>query len=215
MSFLNFLHRIWHGVTNQPAPAVLHHPQPDVSPPVDDLPPGFILIETQISGQTIDGTGRWIGQDARVGQMPSGELITCERTRGIRCGCGHIVYSAHEIATQTGTYAGIGGICPDCATEAGGLVAQGVISASQAEAMALYCTQCASHCDGCGRHNLCSQHTRMFQEMDGRQQQLCPECLKKARSKKLFKQTLATMARLFAEDDERPGPKQRESYYDG
>jgi hypothetical protein len=87
-------------------------------------------------------------------------------------------------------------MCHDCAVEAEDLVTRGAISAFQAEAMALYCTQCASLCDGCGR-----------------QQQLCPDGLRKARSKRLFKQTLATMARLFAEDDERSQPKQQGPYH--
>ena len=215
MRLSDFLRRIWRRSPNQPAPVVPHRLEPDDPPLAEDLPPGFILIETQISGQAIDGTGRWIGQDARVGQTPSGAIITCERTQGVRCGCDHFAYSVHETVTPTGTYAGIGGICQDCALEAESLVARGAIAASQAEAMGLYCTRCASHCDGCGRHNLCSRHTRLFQDADGRQQQLCPECLKKARNRRLYKQTLATLARLFAEDEEPPQPKQQGPYHGG
>lgn len=211
----DFLRRIWRRSTNQPASVVPHRLEPDTSPPVDDLPPGFIPIETQISGHAIDGTHRWIGQDARVGQTRSGELVTCERTRGVRCGCDHLVSSLHEKTTETGVLAGIGGVCHYCELEANDLVKRAVISPFQAEAMALYCTRCASHCDGCGRQNLCTRHTRIFQDSDGCQQQLCPDCLKKARSKKLYKQTLATLARLFAEDEEPPQPKQQGPYHGG
>jgi hypothetical protein len=215
MRLFDFFRRARRRAANPPVPVVPHRIEPDDPLPAEDLPPGFIPIETQISGQDIDGTHRWIGQDARVGQMPSGELVTCERTRGVRCGCNHFVSSLHERTTETGVLAGIGGVCHYCELEADDLVKRNIISPFQAEAMKLYCTQCASHCDGCGRKNLCSRHTSVFQDSEGRQQQLCPDCLKKARSKKLFKQTLATMARLFAAEEEPSQPKQQGPYHDG
>jgi len=189
-------------------PVVPHGNDPYDPPSADDLPPGFVPIETQISGQHIDGTTRWIGQDARVGQMPNGELITCERTRGVRCGCGHIVYSVHETVTQTGIHAGIGGICWDCAAEADDLVKRNAVSAGQAEAMSLYCSQCASHCDGCGRQNLCTRHTKLSTDADGRQLRFCPKCSLNADRKKLFRRTIAAVSWLFAEDDRSSQPKE-------
>jgi len=191
-----------------PTPVVPHRSDPYGPSPADGMPPDFIPIETQISGQHIDGTTRWIGQDARVGQMPNGELVTCERTRGVRCGCGHIVYSVHETATQTGIHAGIGGICCNCAAEAHDLVKRAALSAGQAEAMSLYCSQCASHCDGCGRRNLCTRHTQLSTDADGRQTRLCPKCSLKADRKKFFRQTIAAVGWLFPEDDRHPQPKE-------
>ncbi len=206
---------IWRLLKSGQQPTVVPRPTSPEEPQfADNLPPGFVPIETQISGQHIDGTGRWIGQDARVGQMPSGELVTCERTRGVRCGCGHIVYSVQETITQSGIHAGIGGICSDCAAEADDLVKRNALSPGQAEAMSLYCSRCASHCDNCGRHNLCSRHTRLLINADGKQQQLCPECLARADRKRLFRQTIATVGWLFAEDDKSSLPKREGGYYD-
>jgi len=181
----------------------------------NDLPPDFIPIETLISGQDIDGTGKWIGQDARVGQMQSGEMVTCERVRGVRCGCNHFVYDVRPKITETGTYPGIGGVCHYCSLEAHDLANRNVIPTGQAEIMSLYCSDCASHCDGCGRRNLCIRHTRPFEDADGRQQQLCPECLKQARSKRMFKQTVAIVARLVAEDNPPSPSRSRGAYHDG
>ncbi len=191
-----------------PTPVAPHRSDPYDPLPEENLPSGFVPIETQIFGQHIDGTTRWIGQDARVGQMPNGELVTCERTRGVRCGCGHIVYSVHETVTQTGIHAGIGGICWDCAAEADDLVRRNALSAGQAEAMSLYCSQCASHCDGCGRNNLCTRHTKLFTDADGRQLRLCPKCSLKADRRRLFRQTIAAVSWLFTEDDRPPQAKE-------
>lgn len=191
-----------------PTPVVPHRRNPSDPPPADDLPPGFTPIETQISGPYIPGTSTLIGQYARVGQMPNGELVTCERAVGVRGGCGHDIFSAHETVTQTGIHRGIGGVCWDCAAEADELAKRAALSAGQAEAMSLYCSQCASHCDGCGRHNLCARHTKLSTDADGRQLRLCPKCSLKADRKKLFKQTISVLSWLFTEDDRPPQPKE-------
>jgi len=99
-------------------------------------------------------------------------------------------------------------MCWDCAAEAGDLVNRNALSAGQAEAMSLYCSQCASYCDGCGRHNLCTRHTKLFADSDDRQLRLCPQCSLKADRKKLFKQTIAAVSWLFAEDDKSSQAKQ-------
>jgi hypothetical protein len=202
MKLPNLIQRLFAYFRSEQQPPIARRPTEPENPQfTDDLPPGYVPIETQISGQDIDGTCRWVGQDARVVQAPSGELITCQRVRGVRCGCGHIVYAVQEKITETGVLAGIGAECGDCSREAEDLVKRNAISAFQAEAMALYCSRCASRCDSCGRHNLCSRHARLFTDAAGEKQLLCPDCLRKAGRKKLFKQTLATMAWLLSEDD--------------
>ncbi len=195
-------------------PAVQHQvAEPEDPQFTGGLPPGYIPIETQISGQHIDGTSRWVGEDARVVQAPSSEIITCTRLRTVRTGCDHFPYSVQERITETGIIAGIGGRCSDCASEADELLHRNAISASQAEALALYCTQCASHCDGCGRQNLCKRHTTLFTDADGRQRLLCPDCLKKADRKKFFTQTVTFFNWLLAEDDSPSQPKQQGDRY--
>ncbi len=181
-------------------PVARCRPQPEAPEFVDDLSPGFTGIETQISGQPIDGTVRWIGQDARVGQMPNGEMVTLERERNIRCGCGHLASSLEEVVTPNRIYRGIGGICHDCDVEAQELRSRNAVSLAQADGLSLYCTRCASHCDNCGRQNLCKRHTRTFTDAQG-QKLLCPECFKKAERKRLFYQTVNAATWLLADDN--------------
>lgn len=200
-SILGIFHRVWSRVAKKQPSVVPHRIEQDDSEPASDLPPDFIPIETQISGQDIDGTGRWVGQDARVGQEPDGHVIMCERGRGLRCGCNHFIYDVQPKQTATGAYPGLGGVCHYCRLEADDLVRRDLISPSQAEVMSLYCSDCASYCGGCGRRDLCSRHTARFQDADGTEQRLCPDCLKQARSKRMFKQTVAVVMSLFAEDD--------------
>jgi hypothetical protein len=173
----------------------------------DSPPPGYIPIETQISGQQLDGTSRWVGQDARVVESPAGEVVTCERLRTVMCGCRHLVYSIQEKTTAAGLVRGIGGSCSDCAREGEDLVRRNLVSPSQAEALQFYCSQCASHCDACGRQSLCRRHTSVFTDTDGRQWSLCPDCRVKADRKKFFKQTVGLFIRILADDDK---PTQRE-----
>ncbi len=180
---------------------------------MDDLPPGYTLIETQVRGQHIDGTGRWVGEDARVIQAPNNELITLERGRTIRCGCDHLASVLEEVITPSGVQRGVGGFCHDCDGEAQDLLRRGAISPAEAESRSMYCSRCGSHCDGCGRHNLCKRHTKLFKDADGQEQCLCPECLQKAARKKRFTQTVAAVARLLSEEDKPAQPNgQGDSY---
>jgi hypothetical protein len=215
MKILDFIRRFAQFFRNRQQPVVRRQePAPEEPRFTDDLPPLYAPIETQVSGQHLDGTSRWVGEDARVVQAPSGEIITCTRLRGVRCGCGHFIYTVLTRITETGILAGIGGTCPYCASEAEDLVQRNAVSASQAEALQLYCAQCASHCDGCGRQNLCRRHTAVFTDADGRQQLLCPDCLAKADRKKFFKQTVAFFGWFLAEDDTPSQPTQQGGDYD-
>ena len=193
---LLFLFRGFHN------PSVVRRPAEPKEPEFsDDLPPGYVGIETQIRGQHIDGSSRWVGEDARVIQAPNGEIVTLERGRTVRCGCGHLVSSLEEIRTETGMRAGIGGICPYCLAEVQERLIRNEISAHQADALQLYCTRCASRCEDCGRHDLCAGHTLLFQHIDGRKHPLCPECLQKATRVKRLNKAIAFANWLFAEDD--------------
>ena len=208
---LAILRRIIHLFTKDQVPAVRYYSEPDDPLPGDNLPPGYNVLETQVRGRGVPGTSYcWIGEVASVWQTPTGEMVTCERGKGELCGCGHHAFSQEEIVTETGVHRGIGGTCHDCSAEAKDKLARNEISLQQAERQSLYCTQCASHCDGCGRHNLCSRHTKLFTDADGQQQLLCPDCIAKADRKKFFKQTAAVFNWLLADDDKssksnRPG----------
>jgi hypothetical protein len=208
MWFLHLLRWIFHRLIGKRAPLVSYGPErreptPEDPSFADNLPPGWQAIETQVSGQNIDGTSCWVGEEARVIQGPGGHLLTCERGRGLRLGCGHYVYGTQERITPTGVLAGIGGVCHYCSLEVEELGS--TLSAREAEAAKIYCTGCTSHCDGCGRRNLCSRHTKEFTDIEGKKYLLCPTCRKKAKRKKQRQQVQAGVARLlawlFAEND--------------
>lgn len=204
------LRRIIHLFTKHQVPAVRYQNEPDDPLPGDNLPPGYTVLETQVRGRGVPGTSHcWIGEVASVWQTLTGEMVTCERGKGERCGCNHHVFSLEEVVTESGVHRGIGGACDDCSAEAKDLLKHNVISLHQAEQMALYCTQCASHCDECGRQNLCKRHTKSFTDADGQQQLLCPDCLAKAERKKFFKQTVSVFNWLLAEEDKPSQSKQQ------
>ena len=119
----------------QQPPVVRRPTEPEEPEFADDLPPGYIPIETQIRGQHVDGSGRWVGEDARVIQAPNGELLTLERGRTVRCGCGHLATSIEEVVTATGVRRGIGGVCHYCFAEAQELLKRNAVSLAQAEGL--------------------------------------------------------------------------------
>lgn len=214
MKLVGFIRRIiLYLFIGRQQPVVRGPTAPEDPWPADDLPPGYIPIETQIRGQHLDGSGRWVGEDARVIQAPNGELLTLERGRTVRCGCGHLATSIEEIVTATGVRRGIGGVCHYCSAEAQELLKRNAVSLAQADGLSLYCSRCGSHCDGCGRQNLCKRHSATFNDVNG-QRQLCPDCLTKANRKKFFQQTIGIMNWLLADDDKSSESNRRRDSYD-
>jgi len=172
------------------------HEQQDDS---GDIPPRFIPIESLFEGAEIPGTSEWIGEMAKVIQTLEGEQITWEK-KGVRGCCGHMIFAVNEKITDAGIQAGLGGVCPYCAEESAGL--------------GLYCSKCGSHCEGCGRNNVCTHHTRLFKDIDGNEQLLCPDCYKKADLERLFKKTLWVMLWPFLDHSRGSDFKNRRNYYD-
>ncbi len=168
-------------------------PSEDYSENIDNLPPGYMPIESSYDTVRIPGTMIEVGTISRVFQTPNNEIVTIDEKKGVPLACGHDGYYADETVTPNGKRRGIGGVCPDCASEAGELLRKDAISIHQAEAMSRYCTQCASSCESCRRHNICIRHTREFQHPDGHVQILCPDCLKKAQEDKFFNSVLGAM----------------------
>jgi len=164
-----------------------------------DMPPGFTPIETVYEGTEIAGTREWIGTWARVILTPEGEQITWEKEKGVRCDCGHLIFAKYEKITETGIQIGLGGVCSDCESEG---------------KSGVYCSRCASHCDGCGRNNICVRHTRLFKDIDGHEQLLCPDCYKKADLERFFKKTLLVLLSPFLDRDHGSDSKKRRDPYD-
>ena len=177
-----------------------------------NLPPGITPIESTYNKQPIPGTTRSIGTIEKILQHMD-ELINFNQKIGVRCGCGHHIFNIEEIITQHGVQRGLGGQCPYCALEAAELLSQKLISLQQAEEMSLYCSKCASHCDGCRRNNICIRHTQQFENLDGSILVLCPDCLKNAEQDKFFKKTLDLMLAPFVDYNRLPPPTQRRDPY--
>lgn len=179
-----------------------------------NLPPGFIPKETVFDTSRIPGTSLDVGLQARVLQSLDEELITCEQRIGIRCGCGHLVYVIDEIRTENFTQPGVAGVCHECSKEAEENRKKGLITIQEAQAKSLYCTQCASHCDECGRRNLCVSHTHLFEDTDGKRMLLCPDCLKKAEAEKFFKKTLSILISPFIDEKQKQKSNHFRDYYE-
>jgi len=169
----------------------------------------FIPIETNIDDQPVSGTvTQSVSKEERLLQTQGGQLITLSRRKGIRCGCGHFIYSIDP----DGRRAYLGGQCPYCALETAQLLKSGTINLEQAEAMSLYCDRCSSTCQGCGT-SLCRRHLRQF-ALDGTLTYsfLCPDCLRQAEQDKFFKQALTIMFSPFLDYKRLPPLSERKPY---
>jgi len=142
---------------------------------IPNFEPGVSPIETKYNLQNIPGTILDVGKIEKVFQSQQQELNTVIRAQGVQCGCGHFIFQVDD----DGLRPYIGGKCFACAIEAGQSFSQGLIDQHQAEAMSLYCSKCASFCQGCKR-NICLRHTQPFRLQSGELMLLCPVCYQKA-----------------------------------
>lgn len=212
---INFIKYIIEYFKTQRHNIVAHQVEFGNPPPDFDNPPSeFMPIESYYDMHRIPGTTLDVGAVAKVLQAPSNEVVTLNQRKGVRTGCGHHIYTVDKITTEIWVQQGIGGVCHYCAQEAAQLLNQGVISIKQAEELSLYCSQCASQCDGCRRSNLCLRHSQRFEDWDGSVSFLCPDCLIKAENEKFFKKTLAVMLSPFIDHRRLPPPRQRRNHYD-
>ena len=104
----------------------------------DNLPPGYLPIESYYDLHNIPGTTLDIGIILKVIQTPDNEIVSANLSKGIRCGCGHHIYLINAVANAESIHPGLGGQCPFCISEATVLYNQNLISLQQAEEMSLY-----------------------------------------------------------------------------
>ncbi len=149
-------------------------------PGIFNLPADWEPLDSVLDTTRIPGTGLEIGTAARVVETNRQERIEINQRRGIRGGCGHMIFSVNEI----------GGTCVPCSMEAAQLLNQGLISQQQAEEHTLYCTDCASYCLGCFSQCLCARHTRLFQGPTGRIVPLCPACYERLNHTSFFEKII-------------------------
>ena len=207
-SFSQFIKRC----LQRPKQNVVEH-QPEKSPHHwDALQRECNSIESLYDLHPIPGTTLDVGIIEKVLQAPNDELITYSQQKGIRTGCGHHIYKIDEVTTSESIHHGLGGLCPYCSLEAAELLNQNLISLQQAEELSLYCSKCASHCDGCGRNNICVRHSQRFEGLDGKVILLCPGCMKKAEKDKFFKKTINIMLTPFIDYKRLPSSQERDDY---
>jgi len=161
-----------------------------------NTPPPVIPIESLYKGADLPDFSDWVGEIAKVFQTFDGDQVTIDRKKGIRCDCGHIIYSIDPKITETGFQHGLGGVCDFCQTEG---------------KSGLYCSQCGSYCEKCRKNNVCVSHTRLFKDIDGQEQLLCPDCYKKADTERFFKKTLSAMLWPFLENNDQNNSKKDEN----
>ena len=153
-------------------------------PGVFNLPRDWTPIDSVVDTIRIPGTNLEIGTVARVIETDRQERIEFNQRRGVRAGCGHLIFSIDQLATP----------CPFCTLESAALLKQGLITQSQAEERSLFCVQCASFCMACFRR-ICARHTRLYQCPDGRYIPLCVACHEQLTHKSLFGKLISLITR--------------------
>jgi hypothetical protein len=129
-----------------------------------------------------------IGPTDRVLESETDGLTRIQQQNGIQPGCGDIVLQA----SPNGTIPGLGGQCIDCLEEAVLKNQQGLISVEQVYIMSLYCSNCASRCDACGK-NMCRRHTIQSADPDGRTIRLCSNCHKTIQQNRILQSALSVV----------------------
>jgi hypothetical protein len=160
--------------------------------PQNDPHTHVIEIETSFQGTTIPGTSLQIGVMDKVLESESNGLIRLQEHIGKQFGCGNFVFQT----TPNGTVPGLGGQCPFCLSEAMLALRSGLISAIQVHSLSLYCTNCASRCDACGK-NMCRRHTIQSADSNGQVIRLCSDCHKAIQQNHMFQTALSIILGPF------------------
>jgi hypothetical protein len=181
----------------RPMPIVrrVEYGQPD-EPRVDPYSPA-VEIESSHELISIPGTELQMGMIEKLLETASGGLIRVQQKIGIRFGCGDFGFQA----IPEGPIPGLGGQCPHCLNEAMLSLRLGLISAMQVNSLSLYCSNCASRCDSCGR-KLCRRHTSQYLDPSGQRILLCPDCLKHMQQDRAFQSALSIVFAPFISHNE-------------
>lgn len=165
--FRQFFKKDFENLTSVEVNRILHEQLNESQQPnIFDFPSNWQPLDSVSDTTPIPGTSLEIGSIGRVFETSQDERIEINQRRGIKGGCGHMLFSLQDI----------GGICDWCSLEVVILLNQGSITEHQAEEYAHFCKNCASFCLKCHSQRLCARHTKIFQEPTGRFVPLCPRC---------------------------------------
>jgi hypothetical protein len=164
--------------------------------------------ETNLDIETIAGTPLSFGINEKVVVDENGNAARIRQEQAHILGSGRLVSSLNPTIEQGMLRAGVGGVCYVCKQEAGALLESGLITIEEAHGRALFDTDSAAQCDGCGRRDLCVRHCRPFQRSDGAQLSLCPDCTKVARREKWIATSLNILLSPFIDEKKLPPPEQ-------
>lgn len=177
---------------------------PEATPVIERDIPQLLYEETDINIHEIAGTS--IGFGTIQSTMIDHDNRATDQTKRQSqiLGSGRVV-SRVEPEIIDGTHRpGVGGVCCFCQAEAISALQAGVISPQQAELRSLFDTKSASHCDGCGRRDVCVRHSRPFKTEDGAEVLLCVDCMKAATRQQWTNRAVNILLTPFLEKPQLP-----------
>jgi hypothetical protein len=150
--------------------------------------------ETDSDIEDIAGTPIYFGTEKHTEVTANGSATHETRKRAHLLGSGRLVTGLEPRIIKDGIQLpSVCGVCYKCKEESAQFLAEGLISLEEAHRLALFDTDSAAQCDGCGRRDLCVRHCRPFIGADGTRANLCPDCTKAAHRDKCFQIALGIL----------------------
>ena len=176
----------------------------------DQTPPNDVCYrETVANERRIWGTSIVFGENSSVVMDNQQEAMEFHGQRSYILGSGRVVSHMEPTFVGDQLMPGVGGICYFCRLEALTALQSGLITPQEAELQSLFDTESASQCDGCGRRDVCTRHSRLYPAPDGQTMHLCVACAEAAQRGQWMRQALDILLQPFLED-EPPSPDQKE-----
>ncbi len=126
--------------------------------------------------QNIAGTSINFGHISSVNIDENGNAISNRQSQGHILGSGILVSNLNPTIKDDIQLPGVGGVCHYCKQQSFLLLQENLISLEDAQRMSLFDSNSGSQCDGCGRKDLCTKHSRPYSNSDGQIISLCPDC---------------------------------------
>lgn len=189
-----------------------HVPHPPDHGPGNPVQSGDVFYqEASTDAETIAGTQISFGTVEKTTVDQNGNTTHDRRRVGHLLGDGRLVTSL-ESRIEDGQYRpGVGGLCRFCLDEAIPELEAGLISHEELQRRALFSTDSAAQCEGCGRKDVCDRHCRPLKRLDGTEPRLCPACTKAAAREDRDQRSLYTLLSPFLEQKKLPPSDNQEN----
>ena len=140
----------------------------------------LLYQETEMDVHSIAGTSVRFGSVHSLTLDQNNRASDQVQRQSYILGSGRVVSRVESQVVDGRLLPGVGGVCGFCQKEAIAALQAGLISPQQAELLSLVDTESISHCDGCGRRDVCTRHSRPFPTADGGAILLCVDCAENA-----------------------------------